>query len=279
MMNDYLAPVPFAPLKESSAHFRPRDASADGPDGDGRLVGCFEDADGRNQNPLWLLDHHPLGQLVAMQATVDVHCLTSRAGVWDAASGKLLWQPDNTLALCWLPGGHEVVLIREAYERSLDHPPMLIGPLQSEYTYFFERRTWPGKALISRCVIRPPAGWIDRVVVSPRGDLAAFRWIEQGCAGFELVALTADGDRQTPGAGYRTKPNLLSGPVFSPDGSYIALSCGRWSWWMANLEDYWEYDKDTPSSGGSFEVGHVTIFHVTIPKVEELSHCEMHLVE
>src|SRR5205085_335958 len=112
---------------------------------------------------------------------------TTRAGVWDARSGKLLWEPSDTAALCWSPDGDEAYLIRERYERASDHPAWIIGPAQHEYTYYFERWMWPDRTLSDRCVIAVPTGGFDYVVASPTGDVAAVRWMEQDCAGFILV--------------------------------------------------------------------------------------------
>jgi hypothetical protein len=83
-------------------------------------------------------------------------------------------------------------------------------------------------------------------------------WLEQDCAGFVLVQLSSEGgDFQLGGAGefegYFTKPNLLQGPVFSPDGRYAVAACSRWSWWAPGG------DPETPSPGGRIKAGHVAV--------------------
>jgi hypothetical protein len=217
------------------------------------MLGRFEDSDGRNLGYLWVLDRDPSGQFVAMQADVFIRVGTTRVGVWEAVSGKLVWEPEDTLALCWSPDAREVWLIRDHYEPSPDHPPMIVSPLQSEYTYFFERRTWPDKRLIHRCVIRPPTGWFDHVVASPRGNLAAVRWIEQDRAGFVLVSLDHDVSEQIPTAKFRAKHNTVKGPIFSPDGRYLVLSCGDWQApstrrGRCRLGWVWVYDTETDTA-------------------------------
>lgn len=161
------------------------------------------------------------------------------------------------MALCWLPSGREVLLVRFAYTRAPDHPRIIVTSLQSETRWRLERRNWPRRTLRDSCSLRLPTGWFDNVVASPRGDLAAVYWQEQDRAGFELVALGAGEVRQLPGAGYRAATNWVVGPVFSPGGEFLLLSCGPGAcWWAADADDY-----DAPSAGGLFHMGDVVIVH------------------
>ena len=96
------------------------------------------------------------------------------------------------------------------------------------------------------------------MVASPRGDLVAVVWLEQHAGGFELVAVRADGDRQVPGAGYHVEPNGIGTPVFSPDGRYLVLGCGRDAWWNEG-DEYGDPDPEQPSPGGRFRLGHVLV--------------------
>lgn len=222
--------------------------------------GRFEPLAG--MKPDRVLDRHPDGIHAAMQmATIPLN----RAAVWHTETGELCWSPRHTSALCWLPGGRELVLLRERYARS----PRISRWSQSETTYVVERRTWPRRQRLSSCEVSFPSGWADGLTLSPTGDMAAVRWLEQDCAGFVLVALGPGRDHQLSEQGYRTEPNLIEGPVFSPDGRHLALSCGRTWWWC---ERDWQRHADTPppSKGGRFEIGHVTIYDVAQAAYQEI---------
>lgn len=213
----------------------------------------FEPVAGRR--PSALLDAHPDGRHVALQAFASP---VSRAAVWDAADGRLVWAPADTVALCWTPGGREALLIRYAAARAPDHPPMIVSPLQAEYAWRLERRTWPGRRPVATCPLRLPTGWGDRVVASPAGDLAAVAWQEQDAAGVEFVALGPDGDRQVAGAGQALDTNWVAGPVFSPDGRFLLLGRGPGERWWTDGADA----DDAPSPDGAFHVGDVVVITV-----------------
>jgi hypothetical protein len=200
-----------------------------------------------------LLDAHPDGRHVALQAGDSP---LNRAGVWDASTGRLVWEPEHTVAMSWLPNGREVLLVHDIYERAADHPPTIVTELQSETIWVLERRRWPERALVRSCTLSLPTGWFDDLVVSPRGDLAAVYWQEQHCAGCELVVLGRDEDRQLEGTGIEAETNWVLGPVFSPDGRYILLSCGPGLCWWADDAVL----PDTPSAGGRFRVGEVLVY-------------------
>jgi WD40-like Beta Propeller Repeat len=196
---------------------------------------------------LWLLHRHPDGRHVALRtATVP-----EWAGVWDVPTGRLVWRPDGAVAAAWLPVGDQLVALRDEPE------PIPDMPTRTQVRPFWERRTWPGDVPVARFPLRLPTGWPDRVVPSPRGNLAAVRWLEQDCAGVVLVTVAEEGDRQL-GAGYRTEPNLIQGPAFSPDGRYLALSCARSSWWNPG-------DPESPSPGGRLAIGRVAVLDLRDP--------------
>jgi hypothetical protein len=230
---------------------------------DDLLLETFEPLDGTR--PYNVLDRHPDGRSIALQAYLaSAH--GERAAVWDLDSGTLIWKPSDTIALCWLLEGDHALLLRETYRRDPQHPPIIASPLQSEFTYTLERQTWPEHQLIRSCIVTPPEGWVNRVTVSPRKDLASVRWFEQHAAGFVLIDLDPDEDRQLPGVGYRTAPyNLVEGPVFSPDGRFIVLTCGRGFWWSDEAGDPMQ-----PAAGGSYELGHVAIYYLANHSVREI---------
>ena len=133
----------------------------------------------------------------------------SLAGVWDEQTGMLVWAP-RAVAICWLRGGREVAVATEQYATE------------------FERWSWPERERLSSCEVAHREGWADFVTVSPTDELAVVRWIDQTEAGFELVEIHPDGDRQLKRKGYRTgESNLIEGPVFSPSGRFLALSEGH----------------------------------------------------
>jgi hypothetical protein len=217
----------YVPLRASGrTTFRPASELPEPLDPESVVLGTFEDRRGRRLGYLRLAERHPSGRLLALQAALWIQAQTTRAGVGDATSGKLVWEPAETLALCWSAGGDEIFLVRERYERARDHPPAIITPLQQEYAYFLERWAWPDRMLMDRCTITPPTGWFDHVVASPTGGLAAVRWIEQDCAGFRLVDLGGS-LRQLSAPQLEVRPNLVRGPTFSPDGRFLVLTSGN----------------------------------------------------
>lgn len=198
------------------------------------------------KHPFWLLDRHPDGHHVALQATDSP---LNRGGVWETeprrpfGSRRLVWEPSDAIAMAWTPSGGEIFVATF-----------------SETTYQLQRFRWPQLELLGSCPLHLPTGWIDWVGVSPNSDRVAVRWMEQDCAGFILVE--AIGPRQIDGAGYETEPNWISAPVFTPDGRYIAISCGRSSWWNADA-------LDSPSRGGTYEVGHVAVYRMDYGPAQE----------
>jgi hypothetical protein len=190
----------------------------------------------RGQAPLWVVDRHPDRRHVAMRTGWAAGDDGEQAGVWDVRTGGLVWAP-QAVAICWLRNGSEVALVTEQYSGD------------------FERWSWPDRERLSRGPLTHREGWVDHVVVSPKDDLAAVRWLDQTEAGFELVGLGGESDEQLKGKGWRVKgTNLVDGPVFSPSGRFLALSVGHAGWWRKGD------DVDGPSEGGRFEAGHAAIF-------------------
>jgi hypothetical protein len=190
----------------------------------------------KGQAPQQVLDRHPDGRHVAMRTGWAADDEGELAGVWDDQTGELVWAP-QAVAICWLRDGSEVALVTEQYSGD------------------FERWSWPGRERLGRGPLTHREGWVDRVSVSPKDDLAAVRWIDQTEAGFELVAIRDEGDEQLKGKGWLVKgTNLVDGPVFSPSGRFLALSVGNAGWWREGD------DVDGPSEGGLFEAGQAAIF-------------------
>lgn len=150
-------------------------------------------------------------------------------------------------------------MLRQMYQRDPGHPSILASPLQSEFTHIFERRSWPQREILGSCSVQFPGGWAFELASSPTGGLASITWLEQNCAGFVLVRWgTESGDSQIEGVGvngdgYYVEPNLIQGPVFSPDGRYAVATCSLWSWWAPGG------NPETPSRGGQIKAGKVAI--------------------
>lgn len=210
----------------------------------------------KGKEPFALLDRHPDGIHVGLQAPDSP---LNRAGVWNAGTRRLVWEPNETVALCWLTGGTEAALIRYAYEHEPDlHTGKVViaSPLQSEHSWSLERWSWPDRERKRYIRIASRTGWFDNVAASPNGDVVAALWMEQDCAGVELIQLDRYGDRQLVGRSLEVDTNWVTGPVFSPDGRVLLLFCGRGdSWWAPG-----SYDEDTPSPGGTFDFGQVVIY-------------------
>ena len=209
-------------------------------------------------SPKVLLDRHPEGRLVALlvdNATAGLE----QTGIWDAETGALVWTPDDAILLAWGEWGTQVFVLRRTYERDPNHPRILVSPLQSEFTHVLERRSWPERKLLGSCQIQFPTGWAFELAASPGRTLVTVTWLEQDCAGFVLVRWgTESGDFQMEGVGphgdgYYVQPNLIQGPVFSPDGRYAVASCSLWSWWAPGG------NPETPSPGGRIKAGHIAI--------------------
>ena len=173
-----------------------------------------------------------------------------RSAVWDSQSGSLVWAPTNTIAMAWLHQGREVALLREGYDPQPEMHKVIGSPLQSEFTYTWERCSWPEKQFISSCSIIMPTGWPTALTISPCADLATFQWMDQGESGLEFIAISDQGDHQvlqtglpilenvtdlcfrSSGNGFPIGSNLMAPPVFSPDGRYIVFAWqDGWKWW------------------------------------------------
>ena len=111
--------------------------------------------------PYRVLDYHPDGMLVALQVLTS-HPLTkataSFSGIWDQHTRRLVWTPENVIAMAWGSDGKEVGLLRERYTYDPGMHAIVGSALQSEFTYTWERRTWPEQMLLSSCPLVIPTG-------------------------------------------------------------------------------------------------------------------------
>jgi len=210
---------------------------------------------------------HLDGRHIAMRVQVwRDGCAVGRTAVWDDRTRRVAWAPEGALALCWLPGGRELLLVRDrgVPKTHLTDVGFFRGerPKRTQFMRTVERLTWPEDVTreephaLDAAPMPVAAGEIWAVVPSPTKPLAAVVWLDQTEAGVELVSW-ADGAplAHLPGRGYfGARSNALATPTFSPDGRYLVLVYGASAWWAGELED-----PEEPSPGGTFCCGRAVI--------------------
>lgn len=210
---------------------------------------AFEPLDGLIPKLDSLVARHPSLPQVALSVYDQG---ADRAAVWDSRTGQLIWSPEGLVKMCWRGDGREALLVREVYEHRPELHKVIVTRLQSEIQHFVERVTWPDAKRVGVGQLSFPTGWPGTVAYSPTGDLAACQWIEQCSSGFELLSIKKGGEvSQIQGVGYSTSPNLLVGPVFSPNGLYVVASVSE--------EHFWSEDYEEASPGGRLKAGRVVI--------------------
>jgi hypothetical protein len=203
------------------------------------------------KRPSCRLARHPGGDFVAMQVSAWIETTVERAAVWETRTRKIAWNPGDANALAWAADGGEILVLRESFEPNPSGRGIFATPLQSEYGYSFERRSWPSLHPIASAPIDPPTGWLIDLVPSPGRPMACAVWQDQCEAGIEMVSWEEGQPGQLAGRGYYGRSNLIAGPAFSPDGRYVAIGYGEPCWWSE--------DHETPSKGGQLKVGWVVV--------------------
>lgn len=185
-------------------------------------------------SPNAILDEHPSGEYVAMQA-LPITETTERAAIWNTKTGSIHWNPGNANALCWIEHGREMLVLTESV-RSLDNKSTLyVTPIQSEIQHFIQRLSWPGLETIECVELQYPHGWLVDIVVSPTNALACFVWLDQCESGIEFIACKDNYLQQLPNLGYYSHTsNRIQGPVFSSNGVVLAMTFGISYWWGVN---------------------------------------------
>lgn len=197
------------------------------------------------------LDTHPSGKFIAMQVSPSGNVIMNeRAAIWNTKTRRIHWNPGNANALCWIEGGSELLVLEELPNEAAIRPPLFVTPTQGEYKHFMRRLSWPGLDTISCLEIKYPHGRLIDVVASPTDSLACFAWLDQCEAGIEFVSWEEGELRQLANIGlYEKNSNRIQGPVFSPDGTVLAMTFGAGFWWAETPDD--------PSPGGDFIAGYV----------------------
>jgi len=202
------------------------------------LYGVFPDS---------YLDTHPSGRYIAFQIVQREEDFTEKAGIWDTQTKKLIWNPKNVNALCWIGNGNELLVVERIYQPEHERPSIFVTPTQSEYKHFMRILSWPGLETISCLELHFPHGWLIDVVTSPVNNIASYVWQDQCESGIEFVSWEDGNLHQLPKKGFYCNSNLIRGPVFNSDGTLIAMTFGVGIWWA-----------DTPemaSEGGIKNVG------------------------
>lgn len=200
--------------------------------------------------PSALIDTHPSGEYVAMQVVqTDEEVTRERAAIWNAVSRKLFVIPENANALCWIERGTEVLILEEFYRDVNTRPPQYATPIQSEYRHFSRRLSWPAMDTIEKIELKFPMGWLIDIIPSPLEKIACFVWQDQCEAGIEYVSWEDGHLEQLDSIGFTTDSNLIRGPVFNEESTFIAMTFGNGCWWSES--------PDIPSPGGQFCAGYL----------------------
>ena len=118
---------------------------------------------------------------------------TRRAGVWERATGRLIWAPAEAVDLAWVPDRAEIAMIAERLDSGAT--PYKKGALQTDYLLGFERWTWPTPRRICTCSLRLPTGWLERLSFASK-NLVRIEWREQDRRGAIWVRIDDDSSEQ-----------------------------------------------------------------------------------
>lgn len=195
------------------------------------------------------LDSHPSGKFVAMQVGPANRQMVEQAAIWNTKTRKIHWNPQNANALCWIEKGNELLVVERKSQPDQIRPAMFVTSTQNEYKYFMRRLSWPALDTISCIELNYPLGWLVDLVASPTDNIACFVWQDQCEAGIEFVSWQQCDLRQLPKIGFYGNSNRIQGPVFSSDGTILAMSFGAGFWWAET--------PDESSPGGDFKAGYL----------------------
>lgn len=218
---------------------------------------------------------------LALMGVKDTPITTTRlrSAIWNMRSAKLVFAPANTIDLAWLHNGHEIGLVREHYQPLREKPSIFGSPLQAEFTYTWERGSWPERKQVHSCSLLLPTGWPVTLTISPCSDLVALQWMDQTESGLEFLVISDQGDHQVmdtglpilehvtdhcfrfDGNGFPFGSNVMSPPAFSPNGRYVAFTWQKGlKWWIdeTNAQGS-KQTTDFPRKTGICQVGFVEV--------------------
>lgn len=207
----------------------------------------FEPLSGSRPNQL--VARHPAGGYLALQ----VH--SEGAGIWEEATGALVWTYEGATELTWTADGAQLLLWAVA------SPDAEVGTPGR-----FERRSWPADVLLSSCAFALPwVQWPYDLWVAPSAQLAAVRWITQGLSGWEPIVLSAAGDTHLAGAGFALDSSVAvdTYPVLSPSERFAVSG-------YQTLHVTTRDGHGVPRQRGRFEVGRVVVMDLRARAFREI---------
>jgi hypothetical protein len=179
----------------------------------------------------------------------------TRVAVYDVRTDERVWGPDGVVAIDWsTDGGRVASLVSRVAEE----------PENGGNCYAFELREWPSRTLLATCEVRPPSGWLDGVYLSPRGDLAAFAYAEDGERGLELIDLDGPEAEQLRGRGWRPGGPSAFAPRFTPSGRLLVAGTFHPRYWLSDLSadeiDALAEPFRVPARGGRYPAARLAVF-------------------
>ena len=162
--------------------------------------------------PILACARNPTGGYLALQALSEVAGAAPALGIWEEATGALVWVYEGAAALAWTADGAQLLLW------ALTAPEVNVGTLGR-----FARRSWPPDVPLGSCTFALPwTPWPRDLWVAPGAQLAAVRWVDEGLSGWEPIVLSQAGDTHLAGAGFQLDSGAAveTHPVLSPGGRY-----------------------------------------------------------
>lgn len=202
--------------------------------------------------PTQVVARHPAGGYLALETTGTAEA-PPELGVWEAATGMLVWADEGVAALAWTTDGAQLLLCARMGAPAADVDADADADVGTPGR--FERRSWPADELLDTCTFTlPQTLWPQDLWVESGGRLAAVRWVDQGGSGWEPIVLSPAGDMHLAGAGFTLDSGVAveTHPVLSPSGRYAVSG---YQTLHATTRDGFE----VPRQRGRFEVGRIVV--------------------
>lgn len=227
-------------------------------------------------SPLRLVAAHPTEPFVALEIAFavddrrdnpslrDIHI-----AIWNSETYELVSVLENAVTLAWNVDGSEMGLIRKYRE---------YDPEWKVYVskYIWEHLSWPDQKVLSSCDLAFVTSWPECIVFSPSEDLAIVQWFEVDKSGLEFIDL-AGGESQLVDVGishvereveafeeeedlrFFVDTNLVTRPIFSPDGRYIIFGWQRHQRWWTDIADDVYVEGEVPARVGECHMGYIQV--------------------
>jgi hypothetical protein len=174
-------------------------------------------------------------------------------GIWDR-SGKLLYFIAEGADLCWDEKSGTILSLELRR-----YGPCKGGNGIGHALRRLDMETFRVTAEMEICI---PFGEVNYLVLDSRGNRCLATWAGHGAEwGYIIVNLIAM--KQLP-QGFTYSAQTVCPPEFSPDDKFI-VSCNPVGdgWWADDNDNYCE----TPSAGGSFDVGVISVHDLALDAV------------